>query len=180
MPVDEITAVFTRLPCVFDQELIDIVPGDRAYVAAEMTAFLLSWLSRLTCPVLNRPTPTCLSGPYWRQERWVYAAAQIGIPVQPVQRRAVLPHDHPAEPPDDGSVTVIVVGKQCLGEVDKTLATQARRLADVAQTDLLAVRFSSAESGATFISADAWPDALAEGATDAILAYLQGGSKEGS
>jgi hypothetical protein len=50
-----------------------------------MKAFLLSWLSQLNCLVLNRPTPLCLSGPSWRPEQWTYAAAQLGIPVQPLR-----------------------------------------------------------------------------------------------
>ncbi len=61
-----------------------------AYVSAEMTAFLLSWLSGLDCPILNRPTPNCLSGPGWRQEQWIHLAARLGIPVDPVQRYAKL------------------------------------------------------------------------------------------
>src|SRR5579872_3914402 len=68
VPVDQISGVLTLLTGVFEQELVDIVPSDRSYAAAEMTAFLLCWLSTLKCPVLNRPTPTCLSGPYWRRE----------------------------------------------------------------------------------------------------------------
>src|SRR5208283_3357688 len=86
VPQKEITGVLARLPCVFEEELIEIAPADRRYVAAEMTAFLLFWLSRLKCPVLNRPTPTCLSGPYWRAEKWVHVAARAGIPVQAARR----------------------------------------------------------------------------------------------
>src|SRR5262249_24896153 len=50
----EITGVVTRVPCVYEQELGHIIPADRAYVAAEMTAFLHAWLSGLQCPVINR------------------------------------------------------------------------------------------------------------------------------
>ena len=82
--VEEISGVLIRLPYVFEQELLHIVPDDRAYVAAEMQAFLISWLSRLKCPVLNRPTPSYLLGANWRPQQWVYAAAQVGIPVRPV------------------------------------------------------------------------------------------------
>lgn len=171
--VEEITGVFTRLPCVFEQELDTIVPEDRSYVATEMTAFLLSWLSRLKCPVLNRPTPTSLSGPYWRQERWIYAAAQVGIPVRQLHRQAVLPTVTQFELPDLHSVTVTVVGTHCFGAVDDALAIQARRLADLAQVDLLAVQFSSSEPGASFISANVWPDIATNEVADAILAYLQ-------
>jgi hypothetical protein len=62
----DITGVLTLLPCVMTHELLHIVPEDRAYVAAEMMAFLVSWLHGLAAPVINRPTPVCLMGPNWR------------------------------------------------------------------------------------------------------------------
>ena len=67
----EIEGVLTRLPRVDQSELGHIVPGDRGYVAEEMTAFLAAWLSDLRCPVLNRPTATCLLGP-------VLATGEVG------------------------------------------------------------------------------------------------------
>jgi hypothetical protein len=176
VPVKEITGILTRLPCVFEQELTEIILDDRAYVAAEMTAFLLDWLSELKCPVLNQPTPTCLLGPYWRQERWVYTAAQIGIPIHAVHRRATLSTLTPSAPLDECSASVIVVGKHCFGAVDETLAAQARQLADVAQTNLLTVRFSHAQAGAAFISAEPWSNLDTDEVAQAILAYLQGRS----
>ena len=78
----EITGVLTRMAFLAEQELVDIVPSDRAYAASEMTAFLLSWLSNLTCPVLNPPTPTSLCGPYWRSEQWNSIAKTAGMRVQ--------------------------------------------------------------------------------------------------
>src|SRR5260370_30282273 len=75
---DEIDGVLTRLPCVGEGDLVDIVPGDRGYVAAEMTAFLSAWLCDLRCPVLNRPTPGCLTGPYWRQAKGIHAPSRLG------------------------------------------------------------------------------------------------------
>ena len=58
IPGEELQCVLTRLPWVTEMELPEIVAPDRAYVAAEMSAFLLFWLSGLACPVLNKPTPT--------------------------------------------------------------------------------------------------------------------------
>jgi hypothetical protein len=168
----QITGVLTRLPCVYEQELLHIVPEDRTYVATEMNAFLISWLSQLQCPVLNRPTPTYLLGPAWRPEQWIYAAAQIGIPVLPRQRQIVLsPHVLPQVPEKPG-VTVTVVGKHCFGTVDKTLARHARNLADAAKVDLLTVNFSGDESSADFLGADLWTDISALEIADAILEYL--------
>jgi hypothetical protein len=169
----EITGVLTRLPGIWEQELLHIVPADRAYVAAEMTAFLVSWLSGLTCPVLNRPTPSCLSGPYWRLEQWVHAAAQIGIPVRPMRRRIAqeirsLPEDPLANP-----VMVTVVGDLCLGTVDESLTIQARQLADVANVDLLAVQFSGSGTGSLFVNAHLWPDVDNDNVADAVIHYFQ-------
>src|SRR5262245_49828372 len=83
-----ISGVLTRLPRVAEADLAHVVAADRAYAAAEMTAFLLSWLAALTCPVLNRPTPGCLSGPSWWPEQWAAAAARVGIPTRPMRRLA--------------------------------------------------------------------------------------------
>jgi hypothetical protein len=168
----EITGVLTRLPYIPERELRRIAREDRAYVAAEMTAFLRSWLSGLRCPVLNRPTPTCLAGPGWRREQWVYAAAQLGIPVQPVawhlDFEAGAPEDK-SSPPD---VTVTVVGARCLGTADDALATQARRLAGAAGADLLAVHFSEAEAGFGLHSADPWANISSPEVADAVLEHF--------
>jgi hypothetical protein len=174
IPKKEITGVLTLLPCVYEEELVDIASEDRRYVAAEMTAFLLCWLSRLKCPVLNRPTPTCLSGPYWRREKWVHVAAQAGIPVQPVRRHAAPPGCSVEEEPLTDSATVTVIGERIFGEADPGLQRQARCLAGLAGVDLLAVRYSSPEHGARFVSADIFPN-LSDGClADAVLEFLRG------
>lgn len=50
-----------------------VVPGaiaeraanaDRQYATDELHAFFLGWLASLECPVLNPPSPECLSGPW--------------------------------------------------------------------------------------------------------------------
>ena len=174
VPVAEITGVVTLLPCVFEQELMNIVPSDRAYVAAEMTAFLLSWLSSLRCPVMNRPTPTCLSGTYWQQDRWISAAAGLGIPIHPVRRRAALTDvTGIAQQSELRSVAVTVVGEQCFGEADETLASWTRQLAELAGVTMLTVHFSGPERGAYFMRADLRPDLATTGVEEAILTHLE-------
>lgn len=170
----EIAGVLTRLPRVNENELTHIAPADRAYVAAETTAFLVSWLSGLTCPVLNRPTPNCLSGPNWRPEQWLHAAAQLGIPVSQVRREATLPEAVPIETPKASRVTVTVVADYCFGSPDEALANWARRIATAAGADLLAVHFSAEESGTRLLGADLWPDVSSAGVADAVYAYLSG------
>ena len=174
VPQKEITGVLTLLPCVVENELVDIAPEDRRYVAAEMTAFLLFWLSRLQCPVLNRPTPTCLSGPYWRREKWVRVAAQAGIPVQPVRRLAALSDASAEEETLPDSTTVTVIGKRIFSETDPGLQCQARCLADLAGVELLAVRFSGPERGARLVSADLFPNLSDDTLAGAVLECLRG------
>ncbi len=170
---EEISGILSRLPGVPEEELVSILPDERPYIAAEMTAYLYFWLATLKCPVLNRPTPTCLTGPYWRPERWMYAAGQLGMAIHPL-RRQVLLSTYPAHVPASPSpVTVTVVGEKCLGAVDRALAHQARRLADVAQVDLLVVQFSGPEPDAFFLGAHLWPDVTVPEVADSILEYLQ-------
>jgi hypothetical protein len=177
IPIGRITGVLTRLPCVDAGELTHITPADRHYVAAEMTAFLASWLSGLTCPVLNRPTPACLMGPSWRREQWVHAAVQLGIPVVPVHRRAALTDGLPAEALEPHAITITVIGDRCFGEADRALMAQAQRLATAAGVGLLAAHFSGPQGGASLLGADLWPDISCAAIADAILEYLREGPR---
>jgi hypothetical protein len=177
VPQNEITGVLTLAPCVVEQELVDIRLEDRPYVASEMTAFLLYWLSCLSrqCPVLNRPTAVCLSGPYWRQEKWAHVAAQAGIPVQPVRRLAALPGSTSDEETIPAPAVVTVIGKHVFGDTDPALQQHARYLADLAGVGLLAARFSSPERDARFVSADISIDLADDSFADAALEYLHSG-----
>jgi hypothetical protein len=174
IPAAEIEGVLTRRSRVLEWEPDHIVPADRAYVAAEMTAFLRSWLSSLGCPVLNRPVPTCLSGPGWCREQWVRTAVRLGIPVRPVRWRlgasASVPEDEPA-------TTATVVGERCLGAADRASAAWALRLARAAGVDLLAARFGEAEAGFELLDADPWPDTSSPEVADAIHDYLSKGRR---
>jgi hypothetical protein len=167
----EITGVVTCLPSVSELELLHIVPADRAYVAAEMSAFLLSWLSTLNCPVVNRPSSTCLSGPYWRSEQWAYLASQVGMRVQPIHRRVTFAEVSAPAVPE--STTVTVIGERCLGQVDTTVMTGARRLARAANVEMLAVRVTGSGPDATFLGADPWPDLTSQETADVVLEYVE-------
>lgn len=168
----DITGVLTLLPWVFENELVDVVPEDRSYVAAEMTAFLLFWLWRLRCPVLNRPSPTSLSGPYWRREKWVSVASGAGIAAEPVHRHAGSPTGSACgETPLIGA-TFTVVGNRVFGKADPVLGRHALCLARLAGVDLLAVHFSGPDRDSKFVSADVFPNFSEDSVADAVLEYL--------
>jgi len=171
-PERALTGVVTLLPCVFEQELVHIEPGDRRYVAAEMTAFLTCWLAGLRCPRLNPPTAGCLSGPNWRPERWIRHAATTGLPTWPVQvsttrgshdgsRRAV-------------TVGVTVVGERCVGHRSKELQEAAHQLAQTAELDLLHVEFEVGRGESRVAGATPFPDLSAPEAAEAVRAYFDG------
>jgi hypothetical protein len=171
---DQIDGVLSRLPSVTASELAEIDPGDRPYVAAEMTAFLSAWLSGLRCPVLNRPTAESLMGRYWRTEKWVLTAARLGIPVV-TARRSV-----PAAVGDDlvellsGSAEVTVVGRRCFGDARESLRQWAMALAAEAGVGALRARFTTPDAGAAFLGADYWVDIANREVSDAVLAYFAG------
>jgi hypothetical protein len=168
----EIAGVLTRLAAVSEHEVTHIVQHDRAYVAAEMTAFLSSWLTDLDCCVLNRPTPTCLSGPGWRKEQWVHFAASLSIPVCPVHRKTRQVTEAAEVNSLDPGYTVIVVGGLSFGAPNKTLADYAQRLAWASGVNLLSVHFSLIEETFRLASVDLWPDVTVPEMADAILEYF--------
>jgi hypothetical protein len=180
IPARQISGVLTRLGNVIEDELIEIAPADRAYVAREMSAFLLAWLSALSCPMLNRPGSICLSGPNWRPEQWAHAASQTGVPVVPSRRRVPHENNPPLAPPYEPPVTVTVVGKKCFGPKDKYLHDGARRIARCANVELLAVTFLGSGKDARFLSADLWPNISAPDVSDAVREHLVGRSRRGS
>jgi hypothetical protein len=168
----QIQGVLTRLPAVFACDLPHIIPEDRAYVAREMTAFLAAWISMLKCPVLNAPTPGCLSGPSWRPERWTRAAAQVGMSVRPLRRHVTLEAASLSPHSDPNPASVTILADRSFGSVDTELATQARRLAALARVDLATFHFSRPAAGSDFLGVDLWSGLEADGLQDAVLDYF--------
>ena len=136
IPTKEITGVYTKLPCVMPHELLQIAPNERDYVAAEMHAFLVAWLSTLRCPVVNRPTPGYLAGPAWGPERWMWEGARHGIPAAGLDRDS----DFDSALPPAGSV-ITVMGKAILGTDEPQLRAYATLMAQIAKVTALTVHF---------------------------------------
>lgn len=144
LPAAQVELVVTRLGCVLPEHLPGIRPGDREYVAAEIHATLFFALCRLSCPVLNPPTPVCLHGPNWRQEHWLTAAQTLGIATRPLIRSGGKPHTPSAtmrsDEPVEGEVQrVLVAGDAAHGPCP--LLERTRRLAEHVDCPLLEARF---------------------------------------
>jgi hypothetical protein len=168
----EISGVLTRTPHIWHEELVYLTPGDRAYVAVEMSAFLVSWLSALECPVLNRPVPSSLAGPSWRVVQWTALAVGVGMRVQPLRRQVRWGTPVSLQPAAFGPTSITVVGRRSFGEAHPVLKAQARRLADIAQVDLAGVHFSSGDEDAYFAGVNLFPPITGPDIAGAVLDYF--------
>jgi len=167
---EDVCGVLVRMASVERDDLQHIAERDRLYVAAEMTAFLLAWLSGLGCPVLNRPTSQCLGGPAFRTEQWVHFARHIGIPSMPARRGLDAIQ---ATREDNSSCELTVVGSACFGDADWSLVQSARRLAGTSGAELLSVTFTGATADSEFVSASPWPDLRSPKIADAVLSWFE-------
>lgn len=182
LPASEITGVVTRLTSVREADLAPIHPDDREYVAAEMTAFLLSWLTSLCGPVLNPPAPPFLTSPCWRPEHWTVLAPTVGIPVEPLRRRAWPTEGRPrGDGADPAETRVTVVGEQVVAPPGASRDARALALAltRAAGVDLLTVRFAAGPRGMRFVGAHPWADLSAPPVECAVLDYFdaRGGAR---
>jgi hypothetical protein len=170
VPATAITGVLTRLPVVAADELARIAAADRDYVANEMTAFLVAFLAALPCPMLNRPSAGALSGPAWRQEQWLRAAARCGIPVLP-RYRAVHP-DAPAERAAEAAVEVTIVGDRVFGASEALLVGWAGALAAAGGVGTLSLGFVQRASDYALAWVDPAPELLSRDRLDAARDFL--------
>ena len=175
VPQSRLAGVITRLGCVTTADVPHIDAVDRAYVAAEMQAFLAAWLHTLPCSVLNRPSPTCLAGNWWSPHKWVQTAVRLGIPVSAIEQRVDWRADRGRHQPTTRSAfvaNVTIVGSQTIGKASPRLVQQARMLGRAAGLDFVTVRFSSPTDDAVFLGATLWPDLGDAPIAEAVLRHL--------
>jgi len=184
IPARLLRGVVTRIAGIHPQDLPRLAAADRSYAAAEMTAFLAAWLSELSCPVINRPSPTCLMGPSWSFEDWSRCAVRAGCRVEPVHvtvRRAGRQGPgqlHPNDPSPTRSAMVAVACGKTFGDVDGSLTAQAQRLAGLAGVEYLNVAFRGPEAGSSFLCADPRPDLFNPQIATALLDRFQTSNEE--
>jgi hypothetical protein len=137
--VGDITGVLNLLPYVCEEELVTIESDDRAYVSAEVTALLFYFLNALTCPIVNRPTAECLTGPGWRHEQWALACRRVGIPTRRISGVCGLAQT-PVESEPIRSVAVL--GNEFVEGQDLSHAARVFELAELACVTFLRVNFT--------------------------------------
>jgi hypothetical protein len=168
----DIEGAVTLLPFVTASDIPHIASNDRGYVAAEMTAFLWSFLTGLTCPLLNRPRAGCLSGPAWPPERWALLAAEVDVPVWPLRRPVEATQYRDQRLAEVARAFVTVVGSQCINDASDELGLHARRLAAAAETEMLTVMFAESTEGFAVAGVSAWPTVSDTRVGEAIRTYF--------
>jgi hypothetical protein len=162
-PAAALTAVITALDAVAPGDVPHVRIADRAFVAAEMTAFLRGWLATLTCPVVDPPTTLALSGPGAERAEWSAAAAAAGV----AQRLAVPVPGRPVR-------TVTVVAGQVVGpQPPPATACTARAVTLAAEVTGARLTFTDDAGMLVLCRAVPWwhaPDRLA---FDALLAHAR-------
>jgi hypothetical protein len=166
VPIWWIRGVLTRIFSVRELDVPHIVAEDRQYVAEEMSAFLLSWLSSAPFPVLNRPTASSLMGPSLSHERCLALAARAGLPLPNRGNRA------PAPEPAARSVQITVVGQRCLGAVNPRLAELALTFVRRVEAELMTVSFHGPEGGEYFAGAELLADVSRPEVASALLDWF--------
>jgi hypothetical protein len=154
-----ISGVLTRFGTVPEEDLGHIRAADRGFVAAEMTAFLLTWLTGLRCPVVNPPSGASLCGPGWRPARWV--AAGIASARRTWPETAVPEPEHVIDVVDGRAMTV----------APRAATRLAERAARVAGVPALRVKLAS---GARIVAADPWVAIERPEVAGAVLSALTG------
>ena len=144
---------------------------DRDYVAQELTAFYLSWLYGLPCPVINRPTPIGLGGQWRSESEWIHLAGQAGLTTRPYKRSAEdIVEESSGYPPGfatgaNSRVVFVVAGETVGASVPPDVIAGCLRLAKLAETELLGIEFVEGDQAEwTFASANPLPDLRRGGA----------------
>jgi hypothetical protein len=161
-PAGRLTAVITALDAVQPFDLPDVRAEDRGFVAAEMTAFLRSWIGTLTCPVLDHPTMLALSGAASDRAVWSKAAAALAVP----DRQAV-----PA--PRTRTHAVMVVVGRVVGPAPEPAATTALSLARAANVTAARLRLTDDAREPALCEAVPWWHVPSPPALRVLLAHAR-------
>lgn len=171
-PIPQVTGVVTLLQLVSDYELFRINEVDRKYAASEINAFLMYFLSRLKCRVLNRPSAYCLSGPSWHPTQWMWACRRAGIPVETAPAYSAPIVGRPEVEPEFCR-SVSIVGNVCLGG-DSPHSASVALLAKFARVEFLTARFTMGVKGEVLHSISTVPDLQDEAISNAVYEHLMG------
>jgi hypothetical protein len=158
-----IRGVVNRLIAPPQQILNCVAPADRDYALQEMTAFHLSWIHALRCPVLNRPTPQGLAGRWFHGSEAAIMANAAGF-ATPAYKQSDTDGAEAGygslAPPDAALSQVVVLDDEVFGaNLPPRVRDQCTSFARLSQTRLLGIDlFRTPESDWTFACATPLPN----------------------
>lgn len=124
VPDSEVTGVYVCRNAVHAEELMQVHPDDRVYLAAETHALLVALLASTGARVVNPVFEGVFGHDALRPERWMRLAAGLGIDVQP--RRV---SSEQIEASAGGIATIVtVLGQQVWSATAGPLQEASRRL----------------------------------------------------
>ena len=156
----KVDAVLNRLLFVSPVVTGNLRSVDRPYAMQEWNAFFLSWLSCLTCPVLNPPSPLGLSGAFRHPLEWRSLAFQAGFDAP---GPAFVSRNNGAQHSKAGldSLQVLLVGTNVISlqPLPPEVKKASIRLGALARTPLLGLRLRTTPNGAwEFLECSTTPD----------------------
>lgn len=155
----DIDGIVSALAVVGPHDLPHIADDDRDYVAQEMSAFLLAWMSGLACPIIERPTPVSLAGCGRSRFEWAAIARRLGLRADPLWCGE--------------TIGVTVVGGHAADQGrDDPQAAAAVAVAAAAGRSLVTLRFAAGTASPTLVGADGRPQVGDDAAADALLAWF--------
>jgi hypothetical protein len=163
-----------RLTHLLPLQFATAAEADRDYAAMESQALLLSWLASLRCPVLNRASPRGLAGPVLGALEWSALAAASGLRARRIRTGGR--EELEAEPVEDPTRILLVVGERVLGDVREDEAAACVSLSRRVGCPVLGVELAGPRGSgpALFCGAEVVPRLGAEGAA-AVAELLTGG-----
>lgn len=84
----DVTGVFLRRAAFYPEEFEATHPDDRGYLAAEAHAFMADVLASTVALVANPVADGTFGDEVIRPDRWMRAAAEVGLPVAPIRLRS--------------------------------------------------------------------------------------------
>jgi hypothetical protein len=161
-PARRLAAVITALDAVVPADLPHVRAGDRGFVAAEMTAFLRSWLQTLACPVLDPPTALALSGAAGDRATWSRATALLAVADRQATAVPVL-----------RTRAVTVIGGRVVGPAPAPAAATALSLVRAAGVTAARLTLTDDAHEPALYAAAPWWCAPSPAALRALLAHVR-------
>jgi hypothetical protein len=179
----DVQGVLNRLMAPSQNLLRRAVPADRDYALQETTAFYLSWLNSLSCPMLNQPTPQGLAGRWLHLSELTLFAHQAGLATLPYRQSGNDAPEAGYQPSPSPSKTQVVLldGEVFGAPLPAAVGDGCRNLARLLQTRLLGVDFHFTEQDRwTFAFANPMPDLQIGGPrlVEALARTLQNGGRQ--